>query len=443
MPKFFKAPTGTQDLLPRYHDYFTFLKKVIRHRFRQSGYSRITPPVFEEVGAYERSLGVDSDLFTRELYAFEDRQGRKLALRPEMTTGIVRSFIEHEMYNGPLPAELYFIEPCFRFGRPTGGNMRQFWEFGAEVLGESDPSIDAQLIYLSHRILTDLQIRDKCELRINTMGSKEDRKQFFEAIANFYAGKERSLSETTQEKLKQKKYAEVLQPRNEDEEILRDMAPRITDFLSKSSKVFFDQVIDYTKSFDIDFVIDDKMTHKIKYHSNTIFEFRAKDSGQKILVGGRYDDLIEEMGGPKVGGVGFAAGINRLIDLMMRNGIAVPHKDYIQIFLAATGPVAKKKALPILVQLREHGFHAVGVLGKTSMQEQLKRAEEFNVPCTLLIGDLEVKKGEIIVRDMESRKQHWIPQQDVIKEMEKVLGKPQKLTHNVEKLDTTVDFLSY
>ncbi len=444
MAKTFRAPTGTFDFLPEDHHYFTFIKKVVRHRFRQSGFKRISPPIFEETEAFANALGKNTDIVSRELYTFTDRSSREYSLRPEITTGVVRSFIQHEMDKQALPVELYYIEPCFRFERPNQRTRRQFWQFGAEVLGESDPSIDAQIIYLADRILKDLQIRDECELKISTIGSNEDRAEFFEALANFYTGKERSLSPATREKLEQKKYLELLQPQNEDEEILLGMAPKITDFLSEKSKLFFETVLSYLDSFNIDYTIDYSLIRPIDYYSNTVFEFREKDTNNKVLVGGRYDNLIEKMGGKSNGAVGFAAGVDRVTQLMKIHGIDIPHKDYLQIFLAATGPNAKKKALPLLVQLREHGFHAVGVLGRTSMQEQIQRAVKFKVPYMLLMGDLEVKKQQIIIRDMKTGKQTWIDQSTVIKEMDNLLGIPKKLdTSHTIKLDTTEDFLGH
>jgi len=432
----FSAPAGTADFLPDDHDFFTFLKKVVRHRFRQAGFRRITPPMFEETALFERSLGIASKIIKKEIYSFSDRRGRDFSLRPELTTGIVRSFVEHEMFNDALPRELYYIEKCFRFERPRGTTKREFSQFGAEILGESDPALDAQIMYLGHRILTDLSIRDVCELRINTIGSPEDRQKYTDELENFYAGKLRSLGPESREKFEQKKFLELLEPQTDDEEILVQMAPKITDFLSPESKKFFEATTEYCKSFGIDFVVDHTLTRPLNYYSHTVFEFREKITGEKILVGGRYDGLIEKLGGPDLGGAGFAAGVGRVINLMKNRGIDVPHKDYLQIFVAATGPVAKKHALPILIQLREHGFHAVGVLGKTSMQEQLDRAQKFKVPFALLIGDLEIKKNQIIVRDMKTGKQEWIGMNEILEKMDEWLGAP-------KSLDTTTDFLGH
>ncbi|MBT6831848.1 histidine--tRNA ligase [bacterium] len=433
MRRKFNAPTGTADLLPDDHDFFTFVKKVIRHRFRQSGFRRIEVPIFEETELFERSLGVDSEIIKREIYSFTDPRDRDFSLRPEMTSGVVRAFLEHKMYEGPLPVELYYVGRCFRFERPKSRTQREFWQFGAEVIGESDPAIDAQIIYLGHRILSDLGIREHCELKINTIGSVEDREKYLDALANFYAGKERSLSPTGREKLEQKKYLDLLDPRTEDEEVLAKMAPKITEFLSPDSQEFFDQMLSYLNSFGIEYTIDPTLIRPLQYYSQTTFEFRKKDSREKILVGGRYDGLGKKIGHEKVlGGCGFAAGMERTIALMKEAGVEVPHKDSLQIFVAATGIVAKKHALPILVKLREHGFHAVGVLGKTSMEEQLNRARKFNVPYTILMGDLEIKKNEVIVRDMKKGKSETICADNIVPHLEKLLG---------GALDSTDDFL--
>ncbi|MCF7812323.1 histidine--tRNA ligase [Candidatus Gracilibacteria bacterium] len=436
MPKHFKAPSGTKDILPQEHDYFTFVKKVIRHRFRQSGFRRISTPLFEESTLFEHSLGTASEIIQKEMYSFKDRHGREFSLRPEITTGVVRSFIQNKLYETALPVELYYIGKCFRFERPKSRTQRSFWQFGAEVLGESDPSVDAQVMYLGHRILTDLGIRDHCELHINTIGSEEDRKKYLDALANFYTGKERTLSPVSREKLEQKKYLSLLSPQTEDEEILVKMAPKITDFLSAESRAFFDETLTYLNSFGIKYTIDPTLIRPVEYYSHTVFEFTEAKTRHKLLVGGRYDGLIKKIGGPDLGASGFAAGMERVIEMMKRHSVKVPHKDFLQIFVAATGPIAKKQALPILIKLREHGFHALGVLGKASMQEQLSRAEKFGVPYSLLVGDLEIKKKKILVRDMKSGKTEEIPMEKMLDHMDKLLGAP-------KALDSTVDFLGH
>ena len=418
----YKSPVGTDDILPDDHDYYTYVKKIIRHRFRQAGFRRISTPVFEETETFHNALGVDTEIIKRELYSFDDPRGKEsLSLRPELTTGIVRSFIEQEMQNGPLPVELYSLGRCFRFERPQSRTKREFWQFGAEILGESDPAIDAQLIYLAHRILSDLGLAEHCELKINTIGNAEDRQKFIDALANFYAGKERSLSPRLREKMEQGDFLALLNPTTENEEILAKMAPKITDFLSPESKTFFDQTLSYLNTFGIEYTIDPGLVRPIEYYSHTTFEFREKAAHRnKVLVGGRYDGLLKKMNGPDLGGCGFAAGLERIIGMMKAHGIEAPRKDTLQIYVAATGLLAKKEALPILVKLREHGFNAVGVLGKTRMEDQLTRAAKFNVPYSLIMGDVEIRKGEVIVREMKRGRSKTIKMEDIIPHMEEL-----------------------
>lgn len=435
MSRKFKAPAGTCDILPDEHDYFTFVKKVVRHRFRQAGFRRVETPIFEETAAFERALGTDSEIIKREMYSFADPRGRDFSLRPEMTTGVVRSFLEHDMADSALPAELYYIGRCFRFERPQSRTKREFWQCGCEVLGETDPAIDAQVIYLGHRILADLKIRDACELKINTFGSPTDREAYIAALENFYSGKERSLTPEGRERVEQKKYFLLLtDPRSEDEKVLADMAPKITEFLSPESQEIFDQTLAYLNTFGIEYSIDPTLVRPLNYYSHTVFEFRVKESRQKILVGGRYDGLLQKMGAAKqLGGCGFSAGMERIMQLMQEEGVQVPKKDELQIFVAATGPIAKKHALPVLIKLREHGFHAVGVLGKTSMEEQLTRAQKFNVPYTILMGDLEVKKNQVIVRNMDSGKSETIDADKVVEHMQNLLGCQRDVMHKREQ----------
>lgn len=423
----FTSPIGTYDLLPIHHHYFNFVKSILKYRFRQAGFKRIDLPVFEDAELFHESLGVETDIIKRELFTFDDPRGKNsYSLRPELTTGIVRAFIEHEMYKDALPVELYSIGRCFRFERPQSRTKREFRQIGCEILGETDPAIDAQIIYLGYKILSDLNIIDRCELKINTIGNKEDRAKFLSALENFYSGKERSLSPQSREKLEQKKYLELLNPLTENEEILASMAPKITDYLSPQSKAFFEQMLTYLNSFGIEYTMSPGLVRPLDYYTHTVFEFREKNSKNKILVGGRYDGLIKKLGGPDLGGCGFAAGAGRIIDLMKEQGVEIPYKEDLQIFVAATGIIAKKEALPLLVALREHGFNAVGVLGKTKMEEQLDRARKFNVPYTILMGDLEVKNNEVIVRDMDKGKSTKVPFDGIVKYMEELLGKPQK-----------------
>ena len=342
----FAAASGLDDVFPEDHAFFTFIKKVVRHRFRQAGFRRFSPPVFEETDLYERSLGKECDIFSRELYSFIDRQGRSYSLRPEITTSLVRAFIQHELDKGPLPVEWYYIEHCFRYERPTSRTKRQFWQFGAEILGESDSAIDAQIIFLGHQILQDLGLRPHSELKINTLGSPEDRQNFFEALENFYRGKERYLQPSSQEKLEQRRYLELLNPLDEDEKVLADMAPKLENYLGASAVESMEELTKYLDTFDIEYVVDPRLVRSLNYYNGLIFEFHAQNTAEKLLVGGRYDGLMERLGGKDLGGCGFAAGLERIMARMKKHHKAVPQKDELQVFWPPPVQSPRKKPSP-------------------------------------------------------------------------------------------------
>ncbi len=414
---------GTHDYLPDEYSRVRFMIHMIQKRFEQCGFKQMSTPLFEQQDCFERSLGTTSEILQKEMYGFEDRRGRQYSLRPEITTGIVRSFIQHEMHTKmPLPLSVYYVGDCFRFERIKSNTQRSFWQVGVEVLGESDPAIDAELIALADQIFMDLGIRKRCELKVNTVGSFEDRRKYLEALENFYSGKERSLSPTSLEKIEQKKYLSLLTPLTEDEAILVEMAPKITEFLSPESQKFFEEMIEYLDSLGIAYTVDPYLFRPMEYYQHTVFEFFEKGTLNKLMAGGRYDGLISTMGGEKdLGGAGFAGGVKRMAELMQKCKQFPDLNEPLEVFVAATGPLAKKKALPLLYQLRQHGFHAVGNLGKTSMEEQLKRAERFKAPFSLLLGDLEVRKKKILVRNMKTGKKEEVDLDKIIEYLKDLL----------------------
>lgn len=420
MPRHFKSPIGTIDFLPDDYEYFAFIEEIIKKKFHKCGFRRISTPAFEELECFERSFGKATDIIQKELYTFEDKLGRTLALRPEVTTGIVRSFIEHKLYEDSLPLEVYYIENCFRFERVKSNTKRSFRQFGAEILGSTDPAIDAQIILTASQMLQKLKVSKLCELKVNNIGTPEDRQKYFEALENFYIGKERSLSAGTQEKLKQKNFIELLKPKTEDEEILAKMAPKMTDFLSPKSKEFFEETSTYLDILGVKYTIDTTLFRPFQYYAYTVFEFFEKNTNNKIMAGGRYDGLIEKMGGPNgCGGCGVSAGVERMIELMQRHKISLSHKNDIHVFVGATGPIGKKKALPLLTEIRNKGFNAIGNLGKTSIENLLKRAQKANAPLALLLGDHEVRTGTILVRNLETGKKQEIKMEETIPYLKK------------------------
>ncbi len=421
-PKY-QSPKGVHDILPDDHLYFSFVKKVVRHHCRRAGFRRISTPIFENIELFNRSIGDTSDIVEKEMFVFESKSGKKFALKPEGTAGVVRAYLEHGMQQLPKPVELYYIEPHFRYNRPQKGRYRQFHQFGIELIGESDPAIDAQIIYIAHRINQDLGIADRLTLQLNTIGSQEDRKQYKEDLINYYTGKERSLCEDCKRRLHDNPMR-LLDCKKEDCQILASMAPKLETVLSAESKEHFDLVKEYLDELGVSYELNPMLVRGLDYYTHTVFEFWSKHEGAQNATGGggRYDGLIEEMGGQATPAIGFAAGMERTIEYMKEAGIRPPNKDKVAVFVAQLGLVAKRKALPLINELRDRGINTVGAVGKSSMKAQMSLADRLDARYSLILGEVEVREGTIILRDMERGSQETIPIEGIVDKMTELLG---------------------
>lgn len=418
-----QSPPGIHDVLPKDHEYHTFIKKVVRHRARQAGFRRITTPVLEFTEVFDRSIGEDTDIVQKEMYTFTDKGGRSLTLKPEGTAGVVRAYIQHGMKEWPQPVELYYIEPHFRYDRPQKGRYRMFWQFGFEIIGESDPALDVQCIYLAFKIFADLGVDKLFELHINNIGSPKSRAKYSEALENYYIGKERSLCEDCQRRL-HSNTLRLLDCKEEDCQILAELAPKFDQFRSKEDKEFHTKVKEYLEELGIEYSENEKLVRGLDYYTQTVFEFWDRETGAQNAVGGggRYDGLVELMGSQSTPAVGFAVGIDRLIAQMKQAGIIVPSKDSVHIMVAQLGDAAKKKCLLLIDELRDRGVKTVGALGKGSMKSQLRLADKFQVPYTLILGSTEVREGTIIIRDMAKGQQRYVKMEKVVDEVVKLIG---------------------
>lgn len=415
---------GTHDILPDDHDYYTVIKKAVRHRCRQAGFRRISTPVMEYAELFERSLG-DSDAAQKEMYRIESGE-KTLALRPEITAGICRAYIEHGMASLPQPVLFYAIDSCFRHDRPQKGRYRQFHQFDLEVLGGRDPSMDTQVILLMQKIFEDLKIADRFTLNINTIGTAEDRKKYEEALRDYFLPKLRNLSPESQERV-EKNPLRILDSKDEDDQILVQLAPKFDDFLSKDSKEYYEKVLEYLDEVGIKYTENKTLVRGLDYYCDTVFEFLDSD-GVSVCGGGRYDGLIELLGGPETPAIGFGAGIERIISHLKDAGVVPPEKDRVDVYIACLGDVAKGKAMKLISDLHDRGVHAVGAIGKASMKSQLRTADKFKAKWTLLLGEVEVREGKIILRNMEKGEQEIIPFEGILDKVVKLLGE--------ENLDT-------
>lgn len=421
-PKY-QSPKGVHDVLPDDHLYFSFIKKVVRHRCREAGFRRISTPMFENLDVFTHSLGEATDIVEKEMFTFESKSGKKLALRPEGTAGVVRAYLQHGMQQLPQPVELYYVEPFFRYSRPQKGRYRQFHQFGFEIIGESDPAIDAQVIYLSHKINQDLGVADRLSLQLNTIGSLEDRKQFNEDLINFYTGKERSLCADCQKRM-HKNPLRLLDCKEEDCQILASMAPKFANVMGQESKEHYDFVKEFLDELKVPYAENPSLVRGLDYYTHTVFEYWSKKEGAQNATGGggRYDGLVEMFGGQPTPAIGYAAGMERTIEYMKEAGIRPPNKDRIHVFVAQLGHIAKKRSLSLLNEMRERGINVVGSAGKDSISSQMRMADRLQAKYALILGQIEVQEGTIILRNMDKGSQETLPIKEIVDVIEKKIG---------------------
>ncbi len=423
----FRTPKGTHDCLPEDQQYMTYIKKAVRHRGRQAGYKRIDTPMYENRAIFERGIGAHTDIVEKELFLVSSKQSDDdapaFALRPEFTAGICRAYIEHGMQQLPQPVEFYAIGQCFRHDRPQKGRYRQFHQFDFEVIGLKDPSLDAQLIQVLTKILDDLKILPRLTLQINNIGTSESRRALAQALQDYFIGKERHLPELDRARLKSNPMR-LLDSKEEDTRVLLKNAPTLAQFIDDESKQYHATVLEYLEMLEIPYVENPLLVRGLDYYNQTVFEFWDQSTGAQNAVGGggRYDSLIELLGGSPTPGLGAACGIERIIWHMKEAGVQVPNKDQVDIFVAQLGPEAKKTCLKLITDLREMGIHTLGALGEASLKSQMRLADKFQSRYTLLLGKMEVKNGTIIIRDMAAGKQKEIKFKDILPTIKKMLG---------------------
>ncbi len=442
----FRTPKGTHDVLPEDHQYMTYIKKAVRHRARQAGYKRIETPMFESIKVFERGIGEHTDAVGKELFLVNSKQAvsegkeAEFALRPETTAATCRAYIEHGMSQWPQPVELYSFGPNFRHDRPQKGRYRQFHQFTFEIIGIKDPSLDAQLILVLRKILDDLRILDRLDLQINNIGTGDNRRAYVEALKDFFIGKERNLPAKDQERLKTNPLR-LLDSKEEDTQIILKSAPAMEQFIDDESKEFHETLLEYLEELGIEYNQNSTLVRGLDYYTQTVFEFWDQSTGAQNAVagGGRYDGLIELLGGQPTPGIGFSAGVERIIWHMKEAGVKAPFKDQVDVFVAQLGPEAKKKCLTLISDLRDRGVHTLGALGEASLKSQMRLADKFGSRFTLLLGKMEVKNKTIIIKDMEAGKQQEIKFKDAIPTILKLIGEENLDTYTLRDQFVEVD----
>lgn len=410
---------GMHDILPEEMKYWNHVLNKIKKVCDSYGISKIETPILEQTDLFVRGVGRFTDIVEKELYSFVTKGGDRVSLRPENTAGVIRSYIERGMVNMERPVKLYYIGPIFRYEKPQAGRYRQHHQFGFEIIGEDDPIRDAQTILIMERIGDELGL--KRVININSIGCPECRKTYKNLLVEYYEDRYQKLCKDCKRRIKINPLR-VLDCKEEKCAMVANGAPQTIDHLCTSCHNHFKSVLEYLDELELEYVLNPNLVRGLDYYTRTVFEIRLESAqaGQNALGGGgRYDYLVEELGGRPTPCVGAAFGLERVIQELKNKNIKVSEKNKIKIFVVQLGDLGKKKSLKLFRDLEKNGIRSEESLGKGSLKAQLKTADDKGVECALIIGQKEAIDGTVIIRDMKSGIQEIVDYGKIIKEVKK------------------------
>lgn len=413
------APKGTKDLLPAQAYKWHYVERKFAEICKNYGFKEIRTPMFEHTEVFARGIGDTTDVVQKEMYTFNDHGNRSITLKPEGTSGAVRAFIEHKQYAEVQPTKYYYDTDCFRYEKPQSGRLRHFHQFGIEVFGTPNMLADSEVICLANDFLNQLGITE-IELRINSVGCPECRKKHREALKEFLRPRYDELCNTCKERY-DRNPMRILDCKSEIcQEIVKD-APRMLDYLCDDCKNAFEELKSNLTAMGIEYKVDPNIVRGLDYYTKTAFEFVTTSIGAQGTVcgGGRYDHLIEELGGPPIPGVGFGLGIERLLMLMDACGAQFPADNSVDVFIAVMGERAKAFGLKLCRELRQSGVAAEMDTLARNIKGQFKYADRLNAKYTLVIGENELDKGVVSLKDMSMSQQREIKIEDIFEEIVK------------------------
>ena len=418
----YRAPRGTADILPEEQRYWRYVEAEAREIARRYGYGRLDTPVFEHSNLFVRGVGQVTDIVEKEMYTFQDRGGDYVALRPEGTAPVCRAYLEHGMRNLPQPVRMYYFCPVFRYDRPQAGRFRQHHQFGVEALGDGDPSVDAEVIEMAWQLMKGLGLRD-LTLLINSIGDPQCRPAYLERLKAYYASRLDRLCRDCAERLERNplRLLDCKQPACTD---MAREAPQTVESLCQECRDHWERLLSYLQKLEIPFTVEPKLVRGLDYYTRTVFEIQPPEEGgqSNICGGGRYDGLIQELGGPPTPGIGFGAGLERMILNIKRQEAPVPEGDFISVVLAHLGDAAKEAAMSLASELRSRGVGAVLAPAGRSLKSQMRYANSLGIPYALILGEDEMKNGSVILRDMSRGEQREAPIQEAAQELEALLA---------------------
>jgi len=413
----FQASKGTYDVMPDQVHIWQHIETVIREQARIYGFKEIRTPVFEDTALFVKGTGDTTDIVQKEMYTFTDKGQRSITLKPEGTPPVLRAMLEHNLLKENPLAKVYYIAPMFRYERPQAGRMRQHTQFGAEIVGSTSPQADVEVISLLFHTLQELGLSG-LKLRLNTLGCPKCRPQYREKLVGYLKPKLPNLCEYCNDRFSRNPLR-VLDCKVDQDKF--DDAPEMGQFLCPECRDHFQAVQDNLSVISIPFVLDKKLVRGLDYYTRTAFEVVSRHLGAQDALGGggRYDGLVEELGGDPTPGVGFGSGIERYLLAMKNQGVKFPEEKRTDYFIATLGDEAKIKGMEICTQLRLKGYICEQELLDRSLKAQMREAGRINARYVIMLGDDEIKKGIILLKDMDGHGQQEVPLGELI---EKILS---------------------
>jgi len=418
-----KAITGTKDILPSDINKWLHLEEVVRKLFTCYNYKEIRTPIFEDTSLFARGIGEETDIVSKEMYTFIDRGGTSLTLKPEMTASVVRAFIEHSLGASQPLNKLFYISPMFRQERPQAGRFRQFHQFGAEALGSQSPLLDAEMIQLPYFIFKELGLKH-LSVKINSLGETEIRDKYKKVLRDYLSDKIERLSPESKKRF-ETNILRIFDSKDETDIQLLKEAPKLIDYLDDKSRSNFETVKQVLKDSGIPYEVDTQLVRGLDYYTQTTFEIVSSKVGSQSALcgGGRYDFLVEELGGKSTPGVGFASGIERvLLALENEDALSLPERN-VDIYIIRIDETASKYLHRIANELRNQNLVVDFDYLSRSMKAQMREANKFNANFVLFLGGEELERGLFTLKNMKSGKQDMIGINTIFENIKEFLEK--------------------
>lgn len=402
-------PRGTLDILPAEQVYWEYVKHKAIALCQLYGYQRLDTPAFEDFNLFARSMGEGTDIVDKEMYTLEDKSGKKMSLRPEGTAPVCRAYLEHGLYNLPQPVRLYYFATVFRYERPQAGRYRQHYQFGFEAIGDADPALDAEIISMTWHFCLSLGLKGLC-LQLNSIGCKVCRPHYLENLRRHYSACLTQLCPDCKARLIRNPLRLLDCKKKSCQEAI-EAAPKSINYLCQECKAHFESIQRYLELLGIPFKVSHRLVRGLDYYTRTVFEIQSPGEGIQNALGGggRYDELIEELGGKSTAAVGFAAGMERIILNLKRQKVSIPALPKPGIFIAYLGDEAKAEAIKLAFKLRQAGIATITAMGGRSLKAQLRQANTSGASYSVIIGEDEVKNQTVVLRNMITKEQKTIP----------------------------------